>query len=471
MRKLIIALCLLGLTSTVQAAEISVVAYTSDADVTVNNLNGNQNTIVDAINSADGARIQAGTISADALTNTANPEKRWADSFNEWVITGLLPPTSASLTSTTTAGRALINNDTDNKQKYVEKDATAHTYTASKHTFVDLSSEGTYTYSEVTINGAEPAVASNSIRLARVSTDATTVSAVRDDRTTSISLASNEDQFRQGLLITVVTPDAITIGPGSIRHGTTYIEKTTDTTLNLGTAADYAEGVTDRGTSKVLYVAIDSSGRIRLTDVAPTISDTSSNTAGPLRYSVINSENWRILSWMYLDSAGSGNINTYSYSDWYDMNTRNMTVRLDNQLRTGTGTIPYDDTPVQSSEGSEYLFGYILPSDPDSLIKINLNGIFASNSAGEKFTVAFFTNDATVTMGSWSTWMSDTANRSEPYAVTAYMTADTTSLLTVKVRAGTDGASTVSWNGSNASRLGGEKQASSLIIEEVSRRW
>ena len=62
--------------------------------------------------------------------------------------------------------------------------------TASKQTYVDLASNGTYTYSEETIGATEPSVTTNSIRLARVSTDATTVLSVRDDRTTTITLAA-----------------------------------------------------------------------------------------------------------------------------------------------------------------------------------------------------------------------------------------------------------------------------------------
>lgn len=165
-------------------AAVSVLQFLSADDVTVTHLENQRTAFQGAINSADGSLIQDATITAAKLDANTNPEKRWNESFNDYVYVGLLPPTSANLTSTTTAGTAYING------VRVVKDATAKTYTANKQTFVDLSSTGTYTYSEVTIGGAEPSIASDSIRLVRVSTDSTTVLSVRDDRETSISTSN-----------------------------------------------------------------------------------------------------------------------------------------------------------------------------------------------------------------------------------------------------------------------------------------
>ena len=162
-------------------ASITVADFVTADDVSVTHLQTFKNTVVNAINSADGGLLQSTTVTTAKLNDNANPEKRWDESFTDFVYTGLLPPTSASLSSTTTAGTAYIEG------VRVVKDATAKTYTASKHTYVDLSKTGTYTYSEVAINASEPAVTANSIRLARVSTDTTTVLSVRDDRSTTMT--------------------------------------------------------------------------------------------------------------------------------------------------------------------------------------------------------------------------------------------------------------------------------------------
>jgi len=165
-------------------AQISTTAYVTADDVTIYNLESNRVILTDAINSGDGSLIQAGTISASTLDANANPENRWNEGFNDFVFRGLTIPTSASLSSTTASGIAYVNGSR------VVKDSTAKEYTASKWTWVDLSSTGTYTYSEVAIGGSEPSVATNSIRLARVSSDATTISSVSDERVTQINIAA-----------------------------------------------------------------------------------------------------------------------------------------------------------------------------------------------------------------------------------------------------------------------------------------
>ena len=165
-------------------ASISCNDYVTADDVTISNLQTCKNTVVNAINSFDGSLIQNGSVTAAKLDANASPENRWNEAFNDFVYTGLTIPTSVSLSSTTTAGTAYINGTR------VVKDATAKTYDAQRWTFVDLSSTGVYTYSTVSFSATEPSVATNSIRLARVSTDSTTVLSVRDDRVTNIVIAT-----------------------------------------------------------------------------------------------------------------------------------------------------------------------------------------------------------------------------------------------------------------------------------------
>ena len=336
-----------------RAEAVTTIRILSPDDVTITTLDTNYQTLTDAANSLDGSLIQAGTISSDSLDSNANPEKRWADSFDSFVATGLLPPTATGLASTTTAGRALIKNDTDNETKYVEKDATAKTYTASRWTFVDLSSAGTYTYQAVAIGAADPATTANSIRLARISTDATDVGAVRDDRVTSLSVTSNEDHYRTGLTISVTTPDTVIISPGFTRHGTTAITKTANSTLDLGTAGDWVGDASGVAASTYGFVVTSSLGSIELTATAPTLADTSENTTGKLRYVTSGGSLYRTLAWFYMNADSE--IDDWGYGNFKDGDVDNV-VLLSRDTTITTADTNYEtmtDTSVNfySSNG------------------------------------------------------------------------------------------------------------------------
>lgn len=169
---------------------ISVDSFLSSDDVTIGHLEEFRTTVVNAINSADGGLIQTGTISSSKLDANTNPENRWNEAFNDFVYTGLLPATDSDLTSDISSGTAFIEG------VRVVKDATSHTYTGIKNTYVDLSKTGTFTFGEVAQGAAAPAVAANSIRLAMVSSDSTTVAAVTDLRTTSITISTASSTVR-----------------------------------------------------------------------------------------------------------------------------------------------------------------------------------------------------------------------------------------------------------------------------------
>ncbi len=434
MKKIILAMFIIfGFTSIAIAAPVAVQSYNSPNDVTVANLESNQNIIVDAINSADGALLQTGTVSPRALTNSANPEVRWGRAFNDWVFIGLLPPTtSGTLTSTTTSGEAFITNG-NNDQKFVEKGATANTYTATKWTFVDLNSNGTYTYVEGTIEAAEPATTSNSIRLARVSTNPTEVTNVRDDRPLTIQLGNQEDQYRIGLALTTVSPAALTIDPGVLYNGTIRIVKTADTSLALGTASDWATGVSERATSTKGYVAINSNGSIKFTTTAPTLTDTAENTAGELRYSVINSVNWRVISWFWMNGEGSGNTSPEASGKWADSYLPGdivQVVNTDINIFVDCDTdLPWDDTKPQKTEGNEVITQAITPTNSSNTLRIDVV-VHGSSQGGAIVTVALFQDAITDALAA----VSDDLLNLKPATIslTYFMTAGTASETTFK---------------------------------------
>lgn len=95
-----------------------------------------------------------------------------ADRTPNTILTGCCPPTSATLTATVAAGLAYVAG------KRVSAPTSPHIFTASKDTYIDLGSAGTYTYMEVANGTAFPAVTSGCVRTARVITSATAITTV-----------------------------------------------------------------------------------------------------------------------------------------------------------------------------------------------------------------------------------------------------------------------------------------------------
>ena len=308
MKKIIFGLILLFNTSC-YADVVTVDSLVSADDITIQWLNGFKNTVVNALNSFDGENIADNTINVDAFDDNTNIVTRWDESFNNYVISGLLPPTTTgTLTSTTTAGVAYIDGTR------VSKDATAHLYTASKDTYVDLSSTGTYTYSEVVNGGAKPATASNSIRLAKVVTDATEVTSVTDMRVLGVTLATSEDFYISGMELLYTDATRVSIDTGVCYVGGTRIEKTAPIGIDISSATNYITGISERATSIWLYAYCDDSGSVKIDNNAPDYHDTSGNTAGTKHYYKYGTEYWRFLSAVYLDAVGSGNVVPFNHS-------------------------------------------------------------------------------------------------------------------------------------------------------------
>ena len=281
MKKISLLLVGLLLSSSAHASIISIVDISADStiaafnnwkDITVNAING------DLEGAAGGSTIN---IKADSLGeldmgDNINPRIRdneilgiGEDTLNSSQairITGLQPATDSDLTSDISAGTAYVNGFR------VNKSATTKTYTANRDTYVDLNQTGTFTYSEVTVDGAAPAVAANSIRLAKVRTDGSTITTVTDESNQQVPGLVIPVNFRTGLQVSrdVGTPlTNVSIFPGSIEANSTIVSKTSTTTLDLDTAGDWASGVEDVASSGYVYIGMDASGSIKFDDQAP----------------------------------------------------------------------------------------------------------------------------------------------------------------------------------------------------------
>lgn len=101
----------------------------------------------------------------------------YSDLINDYVVSGNVPATSTTLTTTIPAQVAYVIG------QRVNKASEDHTFTASTDTYIDLGTNGTYTYVEVANGAAAPAVTANSIRLFKIVTDASSITTVTDLRT------------------------------------------------------------------------------------------------------------------------------------------------------------------------------------------------------------------------------------------------------------------------------------------------
>lgn len=140
----------------------------------------------------------------------------------------------------------------------------------------------------------------------------------------------------------------------------------------------------------------------------------------------------------------------------------------DGAVATGTTTIPFDDTIPQSTEGDQYLNAKITPfnSNNDLIIEAVVN--FAhSAGAGNWFTVALF-QDSTADAIAVVPQTTPAANYGMNMILRHKMKAATVAETELKIRAGSQGAGTTTFNGQSGARRYGGVLASSLTITEIS---
>ena len=316
MRKLFMLLFGLLFTSPCFANVITVQAFSGDSSVThmenfrsvvVTVLNGN---IAGSSGGTSSVNILADSVGEIDMADDSNPRVRdsellniTTDSFtsgsltqNTHVESGGVPADSANLTSNISAVVAYVNGFR------VSVAATSRTYTASVDTYVDLSQTGTYTFSEVAVGATQPAVATNSTRLARVTTDGTEITVVTTFPTGRIPGLVIPSHYRTGLRVSRDSVTAITVQPGSAEINNAMVNKSTITTLNLTTAGDWAGGTSLSAASTMGFVGMDASGNLRLHTTAPTHDNFGvSTTVGKRRYATWSSVVYRILGCFFMN--------------------------------------------------------------------------------------------------------------------------------------------------------------------------
>lgn len=134
-------------------------------------------------------------------------------------------------------------------------------------------------------------------------------------------------------------------------------------------------------------------------------------------------------------------------------------------VATGTTQIPFDDTIPQNTEGDQYMTLAITPTSATNKLKIDVVAS-ASSSAGATVTAALF-QDSTANAVAAISMYQDTAAGAGLLHFSHYMAAGTVSATTFKLRIGTNGANTVTFNGTSSARNLGGVMASSITITEI----
>ena len=134
-------------------------------------------------------------------------------------------------------------------------------------------------------------------------------------------------------------------------------------------------------------------------------------------------------------------------------------------VATGTTLIPVDDTIPQKTEGDQYMTLSITPKNTNNSLRINVVAYCCFNAA-ETVVVALFQDDAADALAVGSQTVPG-ANYSISIAFIHKMTAGTTSPITFKVRIGSCGAGTLTFNGAAGGRRYGGVSCSSITIWET----
>ena len=135
-------------------------------------------------------------------------------------------------------------------------------------------------------------------------------------------------------------------------------------------------------------------------------------------------------------------------------------------VATGTTTVPVDDTIPQNTEANEFITQSITPTSSANVLRISSSFIGTHSSINATMVSSLF-QDTTANALSSSFVSETSANFGIEINVGYVMRAGTTSATTFKLRAGSDTAGTVTFNGSGGARLLGGVMGSFLEVSEI----
>ena len=183
--------------------------------------------------------------------------------------------------------------------------------------------------------------------------------------------------------------------------------------------------------------------------------------------------------WFYTDASIGGGALYVRYNDTFGspqwvpaspgLGTGSVVQTVSYQtgaVATGTTVIPLDDTIPQITEGNEYMTLSVTPRSATSKLLITVSCNVSSSTAGMAICGALF-QDSTANALAVTYIYSPTATVAGQLTFHHTMTSGTTSATTFRVRIGSNGAGTTTFNGSSGVRQYGGVMASSIVIQEV----
>jgi hypothetical protein len=470
-RKLLFIVSLIFVSSNAYANTVSVQPFLSGSDVTIQALETQRQTFQNVINGnieGGGQNIKAGSITSSDLATSINPVVFLGESFNDWTFSGMLPPTSGTLSTTISAGVSYVSG------VRVETAATAHTYTASKDTYTYINAGGFFDYVEVANGAAAPSTPTDDLLLAKVVTSGTAVTSVTDLRTLSIQITANSSNqaqdYRDGALIIIDSTTAVHGEPGQFSIGNTMYTNTADTSsLSTATAGNWIEGTVPSLVNQKFYVygynTAGTSWGIKFSSADPVYSDTSSNTGGVLRYYSSGGTDYRSLAWISGDSTGA--IISAAFGQVQDVNTQNVVQnsRVDNA--DFATVVPSDNTLPLPTEGGFIMSTTHRATSTNHKIKITVNVSGGIGSGGNVYIASVYNSASATPIFSFSVHCdSSTRLYSDSYSFTT--TPSSINPITYVLRIGAEtAAGPFTLNGAASARLLGGASVTSIVVEEI----
>lgn len=134
---------------------------------------------------------------------------------------------------------------------------------------------------------------------------------------------------------------------------------------------------------------------------------------------------------------------------------------------TGTTQIPADNTKPQNNEGDQYMTLSYTPLNANNILEIDVFTLVAASS-GTTITMALFQDNGVDAIAAQGTQIT-AAGQTQDIGLFWVMSAGTASSTTFKVRIGSsNGATTVTFNGSASTQRYGGIAASGMRIREYS---
>jgi hypothetical protein len=204
--------------------------------------------------------ISSSTITdARAFAKISGGDSVFQSGFANYVSSGLTIPTSASLTTTATAGVLYYNGN-----KVAVASDNGHTYAASNDTYVDVSSSGVFTYNGVGNGAAAPGLTASSIRSAKVVTSGTAVTSVVQSGSDSLGnliypsspLAGKTGGFQSGCSVYLSANQSI---PNGVLAKATFDTKAYDLGTEFDATTNHRFTATSAGKYLVTFTPLMSS--------------------------------------------------------------------------------------------------------------------------------------------------------------------------------------------------------------------